>query len=168
MCIRDRSDTVKPYAEAVISAIREIDPDNMIIVGTPTWSQDVDIASRDPIENFDNIAYALHFYAATHGESLRQKAQTAIDNGIALFVTEWGTVEATADGPTDAEETERWMNFLEANHISHCNYSITGKVEGATITVPGANPLGGWSDDCLLYTSPSPRDATLSRMPSSA
>ena len=25
-----------------------------------------------------------------------------------------------------------------------------------------------WVDDCLLYTSPSPRDATLSRMPSSA
>ena len=24
------------------------------------------------------------------------------------------------------------------------------------------------NDDCLLYTSPSPRDATLSRMPSSA
>ena len=26
----------------------------------------------------------------------------------------------------------------------------------------------GQSTDCLLYTSPSPRDATLSRMPSSA
>ena len=26
----------------------------------------------------------------------------------------------------------------------------------------------GWDDFCLLYTSPSPRDATLSRMPSSA
>ena len=26
----------------------------------------------------------------------------------------------------------------------------------------------GWLKDCLLYTSPSPRDATLSRMPSSA
>ena len=25
-----------------------------------------------------------------------------------------------------------------------------------------------WSQSCLLYTSPSPRDATLSRMPSSA
>ena len=25
-----------------------------------------------------------------------------------------------------------------------------------------------WSGNCLLYTSPSPRDATLSRMPSSA
>ena len=26
----------------------------------------------------------------------------------------------------------------------------------------------GWKGNCLLYTSPSPRDATLSRMPSSA
>ena len=26
----------------------------------------------------------------------------------------------------------------------------------------------GWENICLLYTSPSPRDATLSRMPSSA
>ena len=25
-----------------------------------------------------------------------------------------------------------------------------------------------WAESCLLYTSPSPRDATLSRMPSSA
>ena len=29
-------------------------------------------------------------------------------------------------------------------------------------------PGGGDDDSCLLYTSPSPRDATLSRMPSSA
>ena len=30
------------------------------------------------------------------------------------------------------------------------------------------NCLSRWFRDCLLYTSPSPRDATLSRMPSSA
>ena len=30
------------------------------------------------------------------------------------------------------------------------------------------NRSGGDDDPCLLYTSPSPRDATLSRMPSSA
>ena len=34
-----------------------------------------------------------------------------------------------------------------------------------TLTPPVAV---GRSSDCLLYTSPSPRDATLSRMPSSA
>ena len=32
----------------------------------------------------------------------------------------------------------------------------------------GADRIFGESGDCLLYTSPSPRDATLSRMPSSA
>ena len=30
------------------------------------------------------------------------------------------------------------------------------------------NKIGGLNNFCLLYTSPSPRDATLSRMPSSA
>ena len=34
--------------------------------------------------------------------------------------------------------------------------------------LPGAPPLGDLVRRCLLYTSPSPRDATLSRMPSSA
>ena len=139
------SDTVKPYAEAVISAIREIDPDNMIIVGTPTWSQDVDVASLDPIQGFDNIAYTLHFYAGTHGESLRQKAQTAIDNGLPLFVTEWGSVEASADGEVNHLETDRWMDFLQANDISHCNYSVTDKDEGAAVVEPGSNPRGSWS-----------------------
>ena len=33
------SETVKPYAISVITAIREIDPDNLIVVGTPEWSQ---------------------------------------------------------------------------------------------------------------------------------
>ena len=30
------------------------------------------------------------------------------------------------------------------------------------------NPVGPWYNICLLYTSPSPRDGLLSRMPSSA
>ena len=36
--------------------------------------------------------------------------------------------------------------------------------------VIGGNAVAAWvaTRDCLLYTSPSPRDATLSRMPSSA
>ena len=34
--------------------------------------------------------------------------------------------------------------------------------------VQNQKPNTGWVASCLLYTSPSPRDATLSRMPSSA
>ena len=42
---------------------------------------------------------------------------------------------------------------------------------GTNLAAPfgsGAVSPGGYSWICLLYTSPSPRDATLSRMPSSA
>lgn len=78
---------IKPYAETVIDKIRDIDPDNLIVVGAPAWSQDVDDASEDPIDRI-NIAYTLHFYAGTHGQLYRDKAQKALDNGIALFVTE--------------------------------------------------------------------------------
>lgn len=66
------SGTIKPYANAVISAIRAISPNNLIIVGTPWWSQNVDEASRDPITSFKNIAYTIHFYAGSHGQSLRE------------------------------------------------------------------------------------------------
>ena len=36
------------------------------------------------------------------------------------------------------------------------------------VGLTGWDPSMRWADTCLLYTSPSPRDATLSRMPSSA
>ena len=46
------------------------------------------------------------------------------------------------------------------------NIVINGKVSGSSgYIIPSQS---GQSGDCLLYTSPSPRDATLSRMPSSA
>lgn len=143
------SNTIKPYAEAVISEIRKIDPDNLIIVGTPTWSQDVDVAANDPITSSTNIAYTLHFYAATHKESLREKAQTAINKGIALMVTEWGTVEASGNGNVDVASTDAWMSFLATNDISHANWSITDKSEGASLLNPGASATGGWSSSNL-------------------
>lgn len=139
------SSIIKPYSEAVISAIRAIDPDNLIIVGNSTWSQDVDIASNDPITGFENLAYTLHFYAGTHGQYLRDKALTALNNGIALFVTEWGTVNANGDGAVNAGEVDLWMDFLCEHDISHCNWAINDKNEGASALVQGASPNGSWS-----------------------
>ncbi|MEN0036821.1 MAG: cellulase family glycosylhydrolase [Cellvibrio sp.] len=139
------SNVIKPYATDVIKEIRAIDPDNLIIVGTPAWSQDVDVASQDKITAYSNIAYTLHFYAGTHKQFLRDKAQTALNNGIALFVTEWGTVNADGDGSVDATETATWLNFLKTNGISHANWSLTDKVEGASALVAGASANGGWT-----------------------
>ena len=41
---------IKSYAKSVISTIRENDKKAVIVVGTPTWSQDVDQAAADPIK----------------------------------------------------------------------------------------------------------------------
>lgn len=131
---------IKPYAETLIDKIRAIDPNSLIVVGTPTWSQDVDVASQDPIDRA-NIAYTLHFYAGTHGASLRNKAQTALNNGIALFATEWGTVNADGNGAVNANETEAWMAFFKANNISHANWALNDKAEGASTFTPG----GSWN-----------------------
>lgn len=139
------SKDVKPYSESVIENIREIDPDNLILVGSPTWSQDVDIASKDPIVD-NNVAYTLHFYAATHKQSLRNKAKTALNNGVALFVSEYGTCEASGNGPIDNEEVAAWYNFFTENKLSSCNWSIADKVETSAALKPGASSKGGWAD----------------------
>ena len=146
---RDWTNTIKPYSEVVIAAIRAVDPDNLIIVGTPFFSQDVDVVSEDPIEGFDNIAYTFHFYAGTHGEELRERARTAIGNGLPLMVTEWGTVEATGDGAVDRESTQEWLEFMAENDLTHLNWSVTDLPEGASILRTDASPNGGWPDSDL-------------------
>ncbi len=139
------ANVIKPYAEAVIDTIRFIDPDNIIIVGTPTWSQDVDIASQSPLQ-YENIAYALHFYAATHKQFLRNKAITALNNGIALWVSEFGTSESSGNGTLDSTETDIWMNFMESRKISWCNWSVADKNETSAALKSGASQYGNWSD----------------------
>jgi endoglucanase len=143
----DWATVIKPYAEAVVGAIREIDPDNLIAVGTQSWSQDVDKAADNPLKGFDNLVYSLHFYAGTHGQSLRDKAAYALNKGLPLMVTEWGTVNADGDGGVAREETLRWIDFLRDNQLSHCNWSLHSKAEGASMLSYGSAPDAEWSDE---------------------
>ncbi|GHV09961.1 hypothetical protein FACS189485_22890 [Spirochaetia bacterium] len=143
--------SVKPYAEAVIAAIRARDPDNIIIVGTPTWSQDVDIAAASPITGYENIMYSLHFYAGTHGSALQRKAEIALSRGIALFVTECGTSQATGNDGVYEAETLQWFSFLQKHNISWINWSLTNKGESSGILAKGADRTGKghWTDSEL-------------------
>lgn len=100
----------------------------------------MDVASQNPIDRA-NIAYTLHFYAGTHGQSYRNKAQTALDNGIALFATEWGTVNADGNAGVNANETDAWKAFFKTNNISHANWALNDKNEGASLFTPG----GSWN-----------------------
>ncbi len=143
----DWSRDVKPYHEKVVGAIRAIDPDNLVVVGTPSWSQDVDIAAKDPLEG-ENIAYTLHYYAATHKEALRAKADAALGAGLALLITEFGTVEATGNGPIDLESSNAWWDWAEERHIGWLNWSIADKDETSAALKPGTGP-SGWSEGDL-------------------
>jgi aryl-phospho-beta-D-glucosidase BglC (GH1 family) len=139
------SNIIKPYAVSVITTIRAIDPDNLIVVGTPEWSQRIDLAAADPIIGFSNIAYTLHFYTIYHQQWLRDRANAALDDGIALFVTEWGSIGYSLVDP----EANKWMAWCFDNKISHCNWAVNDKEEEWSILVPGASTSGGWEYDDL-------------------
>lgn len=156
------STVVKPYAEAVIKSIRQFDPDNLIVVGNPKWSQDVDIAAKDPVID-NNVAYTLHFYTSTHGQSLRNKAIAAMNSGVALFVTEFGISEASGTGNINLTETNLWMNFLDTYNLSSCNWSVIDKAETSAALITGSSPLGNWDLKDLTQSGLYNRDYIISR-----
>nr|USZ80408.1 glycoside hydrolase family 5 subfamily 2 [Tetropium fuscum] len=131
------SEVLKPYHEAVIATIRANDPDNIIVLGTGWYSTKVDEAALDPITDYKNIMYTLHFYAGTHKQWLRDTAQTALDAGLPIFVTEYGTVNADASAPVDEAESRLWWTWLDENNMSYVNYDISDKDEGASALIPG-------------------------------
>lgn len=139
---------IKPYAETVITAIRKIDKRNIIIVGTSSHSRDVDIAADDPLSG-ENLMYACHFYAGSHGQSVRQQINSARKNGLAVFISEWGTTDASGDGGFYPELTKTWFDYLNSNQISWCNWSLGDRKEASAALAPGANPNGNWSDSEL-------------------
>jgi len=139
---------IKPYAEGVIRIIRQFDPSNIVVVGTRQWSQLVDEAATNPIQG-TNIAYTLHFYAATHMGWLRTEAKKAMEKGVCLFVTEFGDCDASGNGKFDIPHTEDWFKFMDQYHLSWCNWSVADKEETASAVKPGASGNGGWKEGQL-------------------
>jgi len=152
--------TIKPYMQAVVSAIRNAGANNLILVGTPYFDQDPDIATSNPVTGQD-LAYVLHFYAAQHklddeptigswrllgnnSKKFRTAATNALNAGYPLFVSEYGTVNADGGGGVSASESDKWHTFMDANKISSCNWSINNKAEGASAFITSFNiPTSG-------------------------
>lgn len=141
------NDVVRPYAEFVIPVIRAAAPDSIIIVGTSTWSQDVDITARNPL-TYGNILYAFHFYSGAHKEALRARVAAA-SKRIALFSTEWGNSNYDARGGPFKSESSLWLAMMRENKISWCHYALTDFPEEAAMLKPGAKANGGWTDSDL-------------------
>jgi len=140
---------VKAYSEELIKTIRAIDPDNIILVGNPHWDQDIHLVAEDPILNQTNIMYAMHFYAGTHKQWLRDRTDAAIAKGIPIFVSECAGMEATGDGPVDEAEWKAFLNWMEASKISWVVWSVSDKNETCSMLLPRAPSTGNWTDDLL-------------------
>ena len=140
---------VRAYSEALVRAIRAVDPDNIILVGSPHWCQDIHIAADTPLDGFDNIAYTVHFYAATHGEWLRERCDHAREKGLALFVSECGGMEANGDGDVDEVEWQNWMEWLETGQVSWVIWTVSDKNETCSVLRRRAGSRGGWKEKHL-------------------
>lgn len=147
--VEDSWEAVKAYSEEVIRTIRAIDPDNVILVGTPHWDQDVHLAADSPIEGYNNIMYTLHFYAATHGQYLRECADYALSKGLPLFVSECAGMEASGDGPVNRQEWDIWRDWMKNHTISWVCWSVSDKNETCSMLYPNTSSTGEWADKDL-------------------
>lgn len=116
-------DPVKKYANTIVPLIRAntTPHSNLILVGTPFYSQ---MGGYGGV-NGSNIAYVLHFYAGSHSSgTYGSRATKAMSDGNAVFISEWGTTNADGKGDPDENATKSWIEFMDNNKISNCNWSF--------------------------------------------
>jgi len=142
---------IKPYAQEVISTIRSHTSKAIVLVGTNTWSQDVEDVIGNKI-NDNNTMYVLHFYAGTHFDIIRNKLITAQSAGVPIFVSECSICDASGNGGINYDSANTWLKLLNENNISFIAWSLSNKNESSALINPGCNALSGWSDGDLSDT----------------
>jgi len=142
-------ESIKAYAEEVIPVIRSFDEDGIIIIGTPNWSQYVDQAAADPVTGYDNLMYSLHFYAATHTDSLRSAMSQAVNAGLPVFVTEYGICDASGNGSIDEQQAEQWISAMNEYGISYVAWNLSNKDETSAILKSDCSKVSGFTQEDL-------------------
>ncbi len=143
---------VKSYADEIISVIRTYDADAIILVGTPTWSQEIDKVVNNPVTNEHNVMYVLHFYAATHKEDLRNRMRNAIASGVPVFISEFSICDASGNGGIDYVSANEWKNLIDAYNISYVGWNLSNKNETSALINSSCKKISGWNLDDLSDT----------------
>ena len=143
---------IKKYADEVIPVIRQYSKDAIIICGTPTWSQDVDQVASDPLQDGHNVMYAVHFYAATHKDDLRNKVINAIKAGTPVFVSEFSICDASGNGGIDYDSAGKWKELINNYNLSFAGWSLCNKGETSALIKSGVSRLSGFTTSDLSET----------------
>lgn len=146
-------DDIKAYSKEIIAEIRQNDPDNIIVVGTPFWCQLVDQVADDPLlidsqgNKVSNIVYSLHFYAGRHKDELMDRAKYALKKGLPIWVTESGRtgVDYGPDNVLDSLSWNKWEAWMDQNMISWNKWSLSTRNEMSSSLELSASIHGGWS-----------------------
>lgn len=147
----DWNSQIKPYAESVIAAIRKYDNEALVLVGTNTWSQDVDAVIGNKLSDH-NCMYVLHFYAATHKDDLRNKLKRAVENGVPVFVSECSICDASGAGGVDYNSAAEWVKLFKQYNISYIAWNISNKGETSALISSSCSKTSGWTVDELSET----------------
>ena len=140
---------IKEYAAEIIPVIRQQDPDAVILVGTPNWSQFVDQAAADPITEYENLMYVLHFYAATHKDDLRNTMTAAADEGLPIFVSEYGICDASGNGVIDENQAGQWIRLMNQYGISYAAWNLSNKDENSAILKSDCTKISDLTEEDL-------------------
>ena len=108
-------------------------------------SSKMHIAEARPLVNMLMATYPSYRYRLFYAPEVK----AALDKGIALVVTEFGTTEASGNGPVDKAETQLWWDFMDQYGISWCNWSIAEKNETSAALKPRTTKKANWKESGL-------------------
>ena len=141
---------VKKYAKKIIPIIRKYSK-NIIVVGTPTWSQDVDTAANDRLTGkyAKNVCYTIHFYAATHKDNIRDKVKYAFKKKLPILCTEFSICDASGNGALDKTSANTWIKLFKKLKIGFFTWSLCNKAESSALIKSSCNKTGGFKKSDL-------------------
>ena len=151
---------VKNYANQVVEVIRQYS-DNLILVGNPKWDQNPsDAIGNEVTDSKNNTAYTLHYYANSHcwegsygwGDGNNDacegtKGEKAMNAGLSVFISEWGTADASGGGTPNQDRNSKWQDYANKHKLSWANWSASYISEGT------AAFQGGSTKTSLQYTT---------------
>ena len=115
-----RWEAYKPHAQAWIDAIRAGAPDTIIIVGSPSWSQNMSGAAASPLQG-TNLVYTAHVYPGNWSSTFKSEVATCIA-ARPVFITEWGYTSGSSTDMNLKAPSASWgpdfQKIVDANGAS--------------------------------------------------